>query len=162
MRAAGASAVCVDLLHPPGLNEGFCKFLGEQRQAVRSRNDIGHELIGYALAPGSPLDDQLYQLTTKPVERQTRHVRMGCKVGRIFRPARDDHQDGRVRNALENDLQQFEGGWVHPMSIFQDEQRRLAASERKKLTVENLQCPISLLLRGQRQVGIRRRVRDIE
>ena len=66
-----------DLFHPPGLDESFCKLLGEQGQAVRSRNNIGHELFGYALSPGSPLDDQLYQLTAEPVERQTRHMRMG-------------------------------------------------------------------------------------
>src|SRR4051794_29040387 len=48
------------------------------------------------------------------------------------------------------------------MSIFQDEQGRLAASKRKKLAVENLQCPNALLLRGQSQVGIRRRVRYVE
>src|SRR5262249_30202093 len=98
----------------------------------------------------------------KAIERQTRYVRIGCKGGRIFWPACDDHQDRRVRHALKRDLQQLEDGWIHPMSIFQTEERWVAGCEGKELAVENLQCPVALLLRGKVETGVRGHVRDVE
>ena len=75
---------------------------------------------------------------------------MPAQARLVVRPAGQQHQHARIRDPVERQAEQLQGGGVDPVRVLENHQHRPAAREPKKLPDQCCQGAGALLLRASR------------
>ena len=144
-RAAKQISVVV-LAQQAALQDGLDQLFDEQRHAIGMIDDVAVYLTWQPLA-GNPIGHGNDLRMAQAIEYNGCGIRVARPRRRELRPVGDQQQHRQISNVIDDEVEQLVRGWIHPMHVLENDERRPIAGQSSKLCDQRFQRFLSASLR---------------